>query len=79
VNSTSTFSPLLCSSLIEEVLVSLPTTVENTLEHSLVLSPWLYIGDRDAAKDLEFIRKAKIVNIVNCTPERKDGGLNNCF
>jgi len=79
MNYPSTFSPLLRSSLIDTTLDSSPTTVENTLEHSLVLSPWLYIGDRDAAKDLEFIRKAKIVNIVNCTPERKDGGLNNCF
>jgi len=45
--------------------------IVNTLHHNIVLSPWLYIGDKFAAKNLDFIRQAKIVNIINCTPERK--------
>lgn len=65
--------------LNQEIKGSNPLTVEDTDEHSLVLSPWLHIGDKFAAKDFEFIQKARIRNIINCTPERMHAGLNNFF
>ena len=65
--------------LLPQTSVDSPNIVEDSEEHNLVLKPWLYIGDKAAAKDLEFLTQAGIRNIVNCTPERKNGGLNNYF
>ncbi|CAD7962949.1 unnamed protein product [Amoebophrya sp. A120] len=43
------------------------------------LLPWLYIGDKHDAKDLENLNRQNIKYIVNATPSKNDGGVANFY
>ncbi|CDJ52939.1 dual specificity protein phosphatase, catalytic domain-containing protein, putative [Eimeria brunetti] len=39
--------------------------------------PWLFLGDRRAARNAQLLRRQKIAYIVNCTPPCGEGGVPN--
>eukprot|EP00397_Hematodinium_sp_SG-2012_P034253 GEMP01036720.1.p1 GENE.GEMP01036720.1~~GEMP01036720.1.p1 ORF type:complete len:301 (+),score=34.47 GEMP01036720.1:35-937(+) len=38
---------------------------------------WIFVGDKDGAKDLQALRENNIKYVLNCTPPRTSGGVSN--
>ena len=41
--------------------------------------PWLYVGDKQVAKDRALLKRLHVRYVVNATPPRTEGGVPNYF